>query len=147
MNATNAVTKSIQRWRPTHHTHDIGDHQQYSTWNTRFSWQAHLNKENQSCNIYVTSDDSSLLLCAFKGIFFLTKGTHMEGKLSGKVVHAAGMHEAQGVSNRLGAQHMAARDWTNTPIGQCGSHDTSWLTVYLYGAQLDEKHITNTEFE
>lgn len=60
----------------------------------------------------------------------------MEGELSGEVIHAAGVHEAEGVSHGLGAQHTLACDWTEAAIGQCGSHDASALTRYLDGAQL-----------
>lgn len=67
--------------------------------------------------------------------------THMEGKLSREVVHATGMHEAQGVTNSLSAQHALACDCTNAPIGQRGSHDTSWLTGHLNGAQLEQKNL------
>lgn len=62
--------------------------------------------------------------------------THVESKLSREVVHATGMHETQGVSNRFSAQHTLACDWTNTSVGQCGGHDASWLTGHLNGAQL-----------
>lgn len=75
------------------------------------------------------------------------KETHVEGKLSGKVVHATGMHETQGVANCFGAQNTLACYRTNTPIGQCGSHDTSWLTGYLYRAQLEWKNETVTTTE
>lgn len=51
--------------------------------------------------------------------------THVERKLSGEVVHPTGMHEAQGVANGFGAQHTLACDWTNTPVGHRGGHDTS----------------------
>lgn len=67
--------------------------------------------------------------------------THMEGKLSREVVHATGMHETQGVTDSLSAQHTLACDWTNAPIGQCGSHDASWLTGHLNGAQLEQKNL------
>lgn len=51
--------------------------------------------------------------------------THVEGELAGEVVHAAGMHEAQGVPHGFGAQHALARDWTDAPVGQRGGHDTA----------------------
>lgn len=66
--------------------------------------------------------------------------THVEGKLSREVVHAAGVHETQGVANGFSAQHTLACDWTNTSIGQCGSHDASWLTGHLNGAQLEPEN-------
>ncbi len=62
--------------------------------------------------------------------------TYMEGKLSGEVIHAAGVHEAEGVSHGLWAQHTLACDWTEAAVGQCGSHDASALTRDLNGAQL-----------
>lgn len=62
--------------------------------------------------------------------------TYMEGKLSREVIHAAGVHEAEGVSHGLWAQHTLACDWTEASIGQCGSHDASALTRDLDGAQL-----------
>lgn len=51
--------------------------------------------------------------------------SHMERKLSGEVIHAAGVHETQGVANGLCAQHTLACDWTNTSVGQRGGHDAS----------------------
>ncbi len=62
--------------------------------------------------------------------------TYMEGELSGEVIHAAGVHEAEGVSHGLWAQHTLACDWTEAAVGQCGSHDASALTRDLDGAQL-----------
>ena len=47
VNSTNTVPQTVQRGGPTHHTHDVGDHQHHSTRNSRFSRQAHLNKRNQ----------------------------------------------------------------------------------------------------
>lgn len=49
----------------------------------------------------------------------------MEGKLAREVIHATGMHEAEGVADSFSAQNTLPCDWTNTSIGQCGSHDTS----------------------
>lgn len=57
--------------------------------------------------------------------------THVEGKLAGEVVHAAGVHETQGVAHSFGAQHALACDWTNAPVGQRGGHDTSRLAGHL----------------
>lgn len=68
------------------------------------------------------------------------RGTHVEGKLSREVVHAAGMHEAQGVADGLRAQHALACDWTNAPVGQRGRHDASRLTRHLDGAQLEKRN-------
>lgn len=64
-------------------------------------------------------------------------GTHMEGKLSREVIHATGVHEAQGVADGFAAQHALACDRTNASVGKSGSHHTSGLTVHLDGAQLE----------
>lgn len=63
--------------------------------------------------------------------------SHMECKLSGEIIHATGVHEAQGVSNGLCAQDTLVCDWTNTSVGQRGGHDASWLAGHLDGAQLE----------
>ncbi len=60
----------------------------------------------------------------------------MEGKLSGEVVHAAGMHQTQRVSHCLGAQHTLSCDWTEATVGQSRRHDAGALTGHLDGAQL-----------
>ena len=62
----------------------------------------------------------------------------MESELSREVVHAAGVHEAQGVPYRLWAQHALACDWTEAAIGQGGRHDASAFTGHLDGAQLEK---------
>lgn len=64
---------------------------------------------------------------------------HMEGELSGEVVHPAGMHETQRVPNGVCAQHTLAGDWTNASVGQRGRHDAARLTRHLDGAQLPWK--------
>ena len=61
----------------------------------------------------------------------------MEGKLSGEVVHATGVHEAQGVPDSSGAQNTLFCDWTDAPVGQGGGHDTCRFTVHLNGAELE----------
>lgn len=62
--------------------------------------------------------------------------THVEGELAREVVHAAGMHEAEGVADGLVAQDALACDRTDAAVGQSGGHDTPGLTVHLNGAQL-----------
>lgn len=54
-----------------------------------------------------------------------SKGAHMKGELSGKVIHATGVHETQGVAHSFSTQYTITCDWTNPPIGKRGSHDTS----------------------
>ena len=61
----------------------------------------------------------------------------MEGKLSREVVHATGVHEAQGVPDSSGAQNTLFCDWTDAPVGQGGGHDTCRFTVHLNGAELE----------
>lgn len=58
----------------------------------------------------------------------------MESELPGEVIHAAGMHQTQGVSHRLGAQHTLACDWTEAAVGQSRRHDAGALTRHLDGA-------------
>ena len=62
--------------------------------------------------------------------------TDVEGKLSGEVVHATGMHEAEGVPHRLRAQNTLPCDWTETAIGQRCGHDAGALAGDFNGAQL-----------
>jgi hypothetical protein len=49
----------------------------------------------------------------------------MEGKLAREVIHATGMHEAEGVAHGLGAQHALPCDRADAAIGQSGRHDTA----------------------
>lgn len=63
----------------------------------------------------------------------------MEGELAGKVVHAAGVHQTQSVSHRLGAQHALACDGAEAAVGQSRRHDAGALTGHLDGAQLTRK--------
>lgn len=71
----------------------------------------------------------------------------MEGKLSGEVVHATAVHETQRVPHCFTAQHTLACDWTDTTVCQCGSHDASWLTVYLDGAQLERMNRYRNQYQ
>lgn len=70
----------------------------------------------------------------------------MEGELPGEVVHAAGVHQAQSVSHRLGAQNTLSCDWTKAAIGQSRRHDAGALAGDFDGAQLTERNI-NTDSE
>lgn len=63
----------------------------------------------------------------------------MEGELAGEVVHAAGVHQAQSVPHRLGAQHTLACDGAEAAVGQSRRHDAGALTGHLDGAQLTRK--------
>lgn len=63
--------------------------------------------------------------------------TYMESKLSREVVHAAGVHQTQGVPHRLGAQHALARDRADAAVCQGGRHDTGALAGHLNGTQLE----------
>lgn len=62
--------------------------------------------------------------------------THMEGKLAREVVHAAGVHEAEGVAHGFRAQHALSSDGADPTIGQGGCHDTARFTGHLHRAQL-----------
>lgn len=64
--------------------------------------------------------------------------TDVESELSREVVHAAGVHQTQSVSHRLGVQHALACDWTEAAVGQSRRHDAGALTGHLDGAQLTE---------
>lgn len=45
--APDTVSNSVQWRRPTHHSHDVGNHQQYRTRHTGFGRQAHLRDESK----------------------------------------------------------------------------------------------------
>lgn len=62
--------------------------------------------------------------------------THVEGKLAREVVHAAGVHEAEGVADGFGAQHALPGDGADAAIGQGGRHDAARFAGHLHGAQL-----------
>lgn len=49
----------------------------------------------------------------------------MEGKLAREVVHAAGMHEAEGVPHGFRAQDALARDGADATVGKSGRHDAA----------------------
>lgn len=49
----------------------------------------------------------------------------MESKLAREVIHAAGVHEAEGVAHCFSAQHALACDGADPAIGQGGCHDTA----------------------
>lgn len=131
VDAAHTVSNPIQWWRPAHHAHDVGDHQQNSPRDPRFSRQAHLRRrEEHVCQT-----------CARHWEPQIIRETHMEGELAGEVVHAAGIHEAQGVSHSLGAQDALACDWTDAPVGQGGGHDAPSLTGHLDGTQLEKENL------
>lgn len=71
--------------------------------------------------------------------------THVEGKLSREVVHAAGVHEAQRVAHRLRAQHTLTRDRAEAAVGQRGRHDAGTLAGHLDGAQLAAVKVAKAE--
>lgn len=62
--------------------------------------------------------------------------THVEGKLAREVIHATGMHQAEGVAHCFSAQHALASNGADPTIGQSGCHDTAGFTSDLHGAQL-----------
>lgn len=65
--------------------------------------------------------------------------THVKGKLAREVVHAAGVHETESVSDGLGTERTLACDWTDPSISQCGCHDAAGLACHLNRAQLEMK--------
>lgn len=62
--------------------------------------------------------------------------THVESKLPGEVIHAAGVHQAQRVPNGFRAQDALPSDRAETAIRQRCSHHTSRFTRDFDGAQL-----------
>lgn len=60
----------------------------------------------------------------------------MEGKLAGEVIHAARMHEAEGVAHGFSTQHALPCDGADAAIGKSGCHDTAGLAGNLHRAQL-----------
>lgn len=73
--------------------------------------------------------------------------TYVESKLSGEVVHAAGVHQTQRVSYGLGAQHTLPGDGTEAAVGQGGRHDTGALTRHLDGAELRDEERGTTRLQ
>lgn len=53
------------------------------------------------------------------------RNTHVEGKLAREVIHAAGVHEAEGVAYSFSAQYALSCDGTDPTIGQGSCHDTA----------------------
>lgn len=51
--------------------------------------------------------------------------THMEGELTREVIHAAGVHEAEGVPHGFSAQHALACDGADATVGESGCHDAA----------------------
>lgn len=55
MYSPDAVSNSVEWRRPTHHSHDIGDHQQYCTWHPRFGRQANLEDDSKRRDVGLVS--------------------------------------------------------------------------------------------
>lgn len=51
--------------------------------------------------------------------------THMEGELAREVIHAAGVHEAEGVPHGFSTQHALACDGADATVGESGCHDAA----------------------
>lgn len=49
----------------------------------------------------------------------------MKGELAREVVHAAGVHEAEGVPHGLGTQDALACDRADATVGKGGCHDAA----------------------
>lgn len=64
------------------------------------------------------------------------RGTHVEGKLAREVIHATGVHEAEGVAHCFSTQDALPRDGADPAVGQGGCHDAARLTGHLHRAQL-----------
>lgn len=140
VNSTDAVSNSVQGRRPTHHAHDVWDHQQYRTGHPRFGRQTHLGDDIFGiCFTKRTPILSLRLSCVKEKAHPLPSFTHMKCHLTREVVHAAWVHETQSVSHRFGTQDTLACDWTDPSVGQSGGHDASWFAGHLDGAELRAK--------
>lgn len=53
------------------------------------------------------------------------RNTHVESKLAREVIHATGMHEAEGVTHCFSTQHALACDGADPTIGKGGCHHTA----------------------
>ena len=62
--------------------------------------------------------------------------THAEGEVPRVVVHAAAVHEGEGVPHRAGAQHLVAGGGADAAVGQGGPHDRQPLRVHFHGTEL-----------
>lgn len=62
--------------------------------------------------------------------------THMEGELAREVIHAAGMHEAEGVPHGFSTQDTLAGDGADAAVGKSGCHDAAGFAVDLHRTQL-----------
>ena len=49
----------------------------------------------------------------------------MEGELAREVIHAAGVHEAEGVPHSFSTQHALACDGADATVGESGCHDAA----------------------
>ncbi len=67
---------------------------------------------------------------------------YLEGKLTGVIVHAAGMHQRQRVSYSLPSQDFFPSHRTNTSVGEGCGDDRSRLHVRLHSATLHETKYT-----
>lgn len=128
LDASDTVAQLV-KWRgPAHDAHHIGNNQQNPASDARFSRKPDLGETRD------TSITESLTRLREGGA--TATETDMEGELAREVVHAAGVHQAQSVSHRLGAQHTLACDGAEAAVGQSSRHDAGALAGHLDGAQL-----------
>lgn len=148
-----AVSNSVQRRGPTHHSHDVRDHQQYGAGHPRFGRHTHLGDER--CGIcfrstheqaFPSTAQASWSRLTFIYLFYFQHTvTHMKSHLAGEVIHATRVHETQSVSHCLGTQDTLACDWADPSVGQSGGQDTSRFAGHLDGAELKTKRGETTE--
>lgn len=62
--------------------------------------------------------------------------THMEGELAREVIHATGMHEAEGVPHGFSTQDALAGDGADAAVGKSGCHDAAGFAGDLHRTQL-----------
>lgn len=109
LDASDTVAQLV-KWRgPAHDAHHIGNNQQNPASDAGFSRKPDLEE---------TKDKSitGSLTCLHEEGATATE-TDMEGELAREVIHAAGVHQAQSVSHRLGAQHALACDGAEAAVG------------------------------
>lgn len=135
LDAPDTVAQLVQRGRPAHDAHHVGHHQQDASGHARLGREAHLEKAERESR----KGETKYYFCGFIPFPITQSHTHVKGKLSGEVVHAAGVHEAERVAHGLRAQHALACDWAEAAIGQCGSHHAGAFAGHLDGAQLAGK--------
>lgn len=128
LDASDTVAQLV-KWRgPAHDAHHIGNNQQNPASDTGFSRKTDLEEAKDKS---ITGS----LMCLYEEGTTATE-TDMEGELAREVIHAAGVHQAQSVSHRLGAQHTLACDGAEAAVGQSSRHDAGALAGHLDGAQL-----------